>query len=264
MRSCGRYAVVICSLALLSTTIGQLGPIEPLDAFSVEESNQSPLYEPAIPPASSGPIRIMPLGDSITESSSGFGSYRYYLWQELTREGFVVDFVGSMTGTGDESAGSSEFDSDHEGHPGWRADEVAARIEDWAGTAQPDLVLLHLGTNDLAQGQPPSDVIRDLATIVDRLRIANPHVHILLAKIIPMKADGPRDVLQLNGAIAAFAAATSTVDSPVECVDQFTGFDHAGMTWDGIHPNREGNRRMATIWHEALLPHLRVMRQATR
>src|SRR5437867_9543180 len=28
-------------------------------------------------------IKIMPLGDSITESSEGHASYRYYLWQHL-------------------------------------------------------------------------------------------------------------------------------------------------------------------------------------
>jgi lysophospholipase L1-like esterase len=261
MRWGGWLAVLFGALLFLVTTMGL---IDPLDAFSTDESNQSALQRPAVAPAQSGPIRIMPLGDSITEASSGFGSYRYYLWRELAREGFAVDFVGSMTGTGGEASAAAEFDSDHEGHPGWRADEVAARIEDWARTARPDLVLLHLGTNDLAQRQPPSDVIQDLTTIVDRLRVVNPHIHILLAQIIPMRTDGPPDVLELNEAISALAAATSIVASPVECVDQFTGFDQAGMTWDGIHPNREGNKRIATIWREALLPHLRVMRQATR
>lgn len=257
----GWLAVLLGALFFLVTVIGLTGP---LDASSADESNQSALQESAVAPAESDPIRIMPLGDSITEASSGFGSYRYDLWQELIREGFAVDFVGSMTGAGGEASTSADFDSDHEGHPGWRADEVADHIEGWARSAQPDVVLLHLGTNDLAQGQPPSDVIQDLTTIVDRLRVVNPHTHILLAQIIPMRADGPPDVLELNKAISALAAATSTVASPVECVDQFTGFDHAGMTWDGIHPNRKGNRRIAAIWHAALLPHLRAMRLATR
>jgi lysophospholipase L1-like esterase len=186
------------------------------------------------------------------------------LWLELTRDGFIVDFVGSMTGTGGESTGSQEFDSDHEGHPGWRADEVADNIEDWARSVQPDVVLVHLGTNDLAQGQPASDVIQDLTTIVDRLRVVNPHVRILLAQIIPMRADGPPDVLELNKAISALATSARTVASPVESVDHFTGFDQTGMTWDGIHPNQEGNRRMAEIWHGALLPHLRIIQEPTR
>ena len=215
-----------------------------------------------LPPATDR--RIVFIGDSITEASSSFGSYRYYLWLELTREGFTVDFVGSMTGTGGEASVPAEFDSDHEGHPGWRADEVAANIERWARSTQPDLVLVHLGTNDLAQGQPPSDVIQDLTTIVDRLRVVNSHIHILLAQIIPMRADGPPDVLELNQAISALAAATSTVASPVASVDHFTGFDQARMTWDGIHPNREGNRKLAANWHTALLPHLRAIQQTTR
>ena len=261
MRRCGRLAVVFGALLVLVITIWLP---EPLEASSADESNQSALQEPAVAPAESGPIRIMPLGDSITEASSSFGSYRYYLWLELTREGFTVDFVGSMTGTGGEASVPAEFDSDHEGHPGWRADEVAANIERWARSTQPDLVLVHLGTNDLAQGQPPSDVIQDLTTIVDRLRVVNSHIHILLAQIIPMRADGPPDVLELNQAISALAAATSTVASPVASVDHFTGFDQARMTWDGIHPNREGNRKLAANWHTALLSHLRAIQQTTR
>lgn len=258
------HAAGVCLSVLLDFQIGmpasEVSPIERLNEHS------SPATTPLMPVASapSVAIRIMPLGDSITEASSGFGSYRYYLWQELTREGFAVDFVGSMTGTGGEVSNPEEFDSDHEGHPGWRADEVAANIERWAGSARPDLVLIHLGTNDLAQGQPPSDVVQDLTTIIDRLRIVNPHIHILLAQIIPMRADGPPDVLELNRAISALAATARTVASPVEAVDHFTGFDHAGMTWDGIHPNGEGNRRIALVWRQALLPHLRAIQQAAQ
>jgi lysophospholipase L1-like esterase len=50
----------------------------------------------------------------------------------------------------------------------------------------------------------------------------------------------------------------------VESVDQFTGFDQAGMTWDGIHPNREGNKKMAQVWRHALLSHLRVIQSTAR
>lgn len=255
----GRWLFVLLGVQI-GMPASDAGPIERLN----EPSAPAATSQATVAAVPSRSIRIMPLGDSITEASSGFGSYRYSLWQELTREGFALDFVGSMAGTGGERSTSEEFDSDHEGHPGWRADEVADKIEGWARSAQPDVVLVHLGTNDLAQGQPPSDVIQDLTTIVGRLRIVNPQLHILLAQIIPMRADGPPDVLKLNEGIAALAAETSTLASPIESVDQFTGFDHAGMTWDGIHPNREGNRRLAIVWHKALLPHLQAIQQAAR
>ncbi|MGE3153705.1 MAG: SGNH/GDSL hydrolase family protein [Nitrospiraceae bacterium] len=261
MRPFEGLATGIWSLVLCISTVG---PALVVGAGFDEASNPRNPLAAAVTPATFGLIRIMPLGDSITESSSGFGSYRYYLWQDLAREGFTVDFVGSMTGTGGEAADSPEFDSDHEGHPGWRADEVADHLDGWAGSARPDVVLIHLGTNDLAQGQPPTDVIRDLTRIIDRLRVVNPHVHILVAQIIPMGAEGPAHVLELNAAIATLADRVGTADSPVEAVDQFTGFDHAGMTWDGIHPNRKGNKTMATVWMQALLPHLRMIHSTVR
>ena len=46
-------------------------------------------------------VRIMPLGDSITEGSEGLapiqGGYRTKLYQLLTAAGFNVDFVGTLS-----------------------------------------------------------------------------------------------------------------------------------------------------------------------
>ena len=44
------------------------------------------------------PIRIMPLGDSITSSIPGQVSYRYWLWSTMNAAGYSVDFVGSLCG----------------------------------------------------------------------------------------------------------------------------------------------------------------------
>ena len=74
--------------------------------------------------------KIMPLGDSITLGiSSGvaqeefYVSYRKELYDQLKAAGYVIDdelFVGTLT------SGSSvpDFDPDHEGHDGWRTDQI--------------------------------------------------------------------------------------------------------------------------------------------
>ena len=41
--------------------------------------------------------KIMALGDSITQGTSPYANYRYYLWQSLQTGGYNVDLVGSMT-----------------------------------------------------------------------------------------------------------------------------------------------------------------------
>ncbi|NUK01368.1 hypothetical protein HRW23_30040 [Streptomyces lunaelactis] len=91
-------------------------------------------------------LRVMPLGDSITYGvgSPTKSSYRSALWDRLDGQTKSLDFVGS--------AQSGQLpDIDHEGHPGWRIDEIA----DVAGCNlphyRPNVVTLHIGTNDMNQ-----------------------------------------------------------------------------------------------------------------
>jgi len=79
-------------------------------------------------------VRVMPLGDSITESQTGFASYRYWLWHQLQDFGFCVDFVGSQSGVNG-TPKFPDFDQDHEGHTGWRTDQVLAQVGGWATSA---------------------------------------------------------------------------------------------------------------------------------
>src|SRR5688500_15993420 len=78
------------------------------------------------------PVRIMPLGDSITFGAGGtanLGGYRGPLYTLLTNAGYNVDFVGTQTGNS-----SGVPDQDHQGHSGWRIDELDSNIAGWFGT----------------------------------------------------------------------------------------------------------------------------------
>src|SRR6187551_3033003 len=95
---------------------------------------------------SNGGVRVMPLGDSITEGTQVPGGYRIGLWQRMAAAGYRVDFVGSQA-NGPAALG----DHDHEGHPGWRIDQIDANITGWLAATGPRTVLLHIGTNDVLQ-----------------------------------------------------------------------------------------------------------------
>ena len=192
----------------------------------------------------------MPLGDSITESITGLNSYRYFLWHLLIDHGYHVDFVGSRHGVGNGPPANPDFDMDHEGHSGWRADEILDRIQTWARAASPDFVLLHIGTNDLWQGQTVGSTVTDIGDIVDVLRTVNPHIGIVLAQLIPTSADF--GIPALNAELPALAAKKNQPASPIVLVDQYRGFDPATMTYDGTHPTDSGNSRMADRWFEKL------------
>src|SRR5688500_4322750 len=95
---------------------------------------------------SNGGVRVMPLGDSITEGTQVPGGYRTGLWQRMAAGGYRVDYVGSQF-NGPGGLG----DHDHEGHPGWRIDQIDANIAGWMNAYTPRTVLLHIGTNDVLQ-----------------------------------------------------------------------------------------------------------------
>lgn len=196
-------------------------------------------------------IRIMPLGDSITEGKNGHATYRYFLWQDLLEGGYGVDFVGTQDGVSGGQPRYPEFDQDHEGHSGFRADKVALGVRAWVTQTQAEVVLVHLGTNDVLKGQRNSSTRRDLANVIDEMRIANPQVRILLAEIIPIQ--GKESIVQdLNLAIRALAGEKHTAASPVIAVDQFTGFNVTSDLYDGVHPSESGYAKLAARWYAAL------------
>ncbi|MBN2713056.1 MAG: DUF1593 domain-containing protein [Planctomycetes bacterium] len=200
-------------------------------------------------------IRIMPLGDSITQGDYNHNTYRRPLWLALAETGYEVNFVGSIDVNHkyptDVLPPDTDFDIDHEGHWGWRADEIIANIDNWAQSADPDVVLLHIGTNDMIQGQSVSITIDEIGQIIDRLRVVNPQVKILLAQVLPSALC---DVTGLNAAIPALVVQKTTADSPVVLVDHYTDFDAATELYDGTHPTEEGEQKMADRWMAALQP----------
>jgi lysophospholipase L1-like esterase len=198
-------------------------------------------------------LSIMLLGDSITQSTSAYHSYRYYLWKNLLDSGVDFDFVGGV----DQNHGGNpqwpnylgqRFDSDHQSHWGKRADEVLNILK--RDTHKPDIALIHLGTNDEIQGHDTASTIDDLRQIVANLRGKNPQIIVLLAKIIPYRSTlNPN----LNNSLPALVAELNNGNSPVRLVDQNSGFDVVADTFDRIHPNTSGEQKMATRWYQAIM-----------
>lgn len=201
------------------------------------------------PPSSGTPVKIMPLGDSITGSP---GCWRALLWQQLPAAG--VDFVGTLPGDGCGFA----YDSQHEGHGGYLAVNVASQnlLPGWLSASDPDLVLMHFGTNDAWSNLSTTTILNAYTTLVGQMRAANPSMKIIIAQIIPLNpstcTDCGQRVISLNAAIPAWAASLSTAASPITVVDQWTGFNTSTDTYDGVHPNDAGNVKIAARWLPAV------------
>jgi acyl-CoA thioesterase I len=198
-------------------------------------------------------VKIMPLGDSIIQGNKTHVSYRRSLWKLIQSQRYAVDFVGSLRTQQDGEAPVKDFDLDHEGHWGWRVDEILAQLDGWAKAMKPDIVLIHLGTNDIAQQQDLKETVAELKQVITKLRGVNPKVKVLMAQIIPLLGSEAR-CKEFNGQLQVLARQITTQESPVVVVDQFTGFRaEAGKdTYDGAHPNRIGEQKMAQRWLSAL------------
>jgi lysophospholipase L1-like esterase len=204
-------------------------------------------------------VRIMPVGDSITQGEYPRDSYRRSLWKQLEQAQYNIDFVGTKTKNYSLESGFSEvapfnqdFDIDHDGRGGWRADAVSDNIGNWASEQQPDVVLLHIGTNDLLQSQPVESTVSDIGQIIDTLRIINPNIAILVAQINPPDWYDQPNFEQLNERIPVLAAAKHQLNSPVMVVDQTAGYDRKLDNYDGLHPNASGEQKLANQWFAAL------------
>jgi len=111
-------------------------------------------------------LRIMPLG---TSSTVGIGSpatagYRGPLEELLTRDGIAFDMVGSQR------QGPPWLpDPDHEGHSGWVLPQMQPLVTGWVRAARPDVILLHVGTNDLLRGTSGAQDAGRLAAFLDAI-----------------------------------------------------------------------------------------------
>ncbi len=174
----------------------------------------------------------MPLGDSITESTKGLNSYRYYLWHLLLDQGITL-ICRFPNGVGNGPPANPDFDMDHEGH------RVEGR-DPGLGTLRLRILLSEPTISPKGKVSP---VRSDIGGIIDVLRTVNPHT-ILLAQLIA-KTGVPS-----CGVEREFAGRVAVV-----LVDQYW-IRSLHDDYDGTHPNAIGDSHMADRWFEKLAPML--------
>jgi lysophospholipase L1-like esterase len=199
-------------------------------------------------------IKIMPLGDSITFGvpSYSYGSYRRLLGKLLENDGYHIDYVGSLRSGDDIVPGPS-----HEGHPAWTISEVINGIDSERWLETPDIILLHIGTNDIGRGRSSlavtitynaASAANKLAALLDDMLARLPHAHIIVAQIIPFKGGSSQGHRLFNAAIPGIVAARGPQVSMVDMQGLLLPTDYA----DSIHPNPAGYDKMARAWKSAI------------
>ncbi len=204
----------------------------------------TPTSTPTPVPSAKVTTKIMPLGDSITDGIFVPGGYRIKLWKNIVNDGFTVDFVGSL------SNGPAELgDKNHEGHSGWRIDEIDTNINSWMDTYKPQIVLLHIGTNDISQKYDLNNAPARLGGLVDKICAKLPSGgKLYVASIIPLSY---ADVKSYNTQIAGIIQSKSNQGKPVYLVDMYSAIAVSDLS-DGVHPNAAGYDKMADVWYKAI------------
>ena len=197
-----------------------------------------------------GPVvlRVMPLGASSTVGSGSpeTAGYRGPLQTLLARDGVTVDMVGSHR-----SAPASVRDGDYEGYGGLTLEDMRPLVAAWVRRAAPDVVLLHIGTNDLLKGSSPQTAARRLGDVLSQI-VTVSDAHVIVAGVWAPLPGEARDRAEFNRLSAAAVAQFQQRGHSMRYLDVSEPLE-ADELADGLHPNATGYRMIAAMWERQIL-----------
>jgi len=203
---------------------------------------------------SQSPIRIMPLGDSITYGSPVAGGYRLPLYIALTNAGYNVDYVGTQNGNSDPGLGS---ETQHEGHGGWRITNPANGLYDYIygwfeQIEDPHVILLHIGTNDSGGFDSSLDDIDNLDLLITRLAECQPSAQIIVTSLMKRNDANYINITNyFNPYIPGKVTTQQGLGRNVTFLDMHAYVELSDLA-DNVHPNATGYQKMADAWFPAI------------
>ena len=211
-------------------------------------------------PSDGSACKIMPLGDSITfglQSSTG-GGYRVELFRKALADSHPITFVGRQS-TGPNAVDGQPFPRNNEGYSGATiatgGNQLANRVDAAFAANPPNIVLLHIGTNNLYQGLPQG-VTGQLGDLIDQVINDAPNALIVVAQITPL-GSATNGVQAYNAAIPAIVQQRVDAGKHLLLVNMSAAFSAANnnvsaLLADGVHPNDQGYAVMAQTWYDAI------------
>ena len=206
-------------------------------------------------------LRIMPLGDSITygANSDGIGGgYRYPLYVALTNAGYNVDYIGTQTTIPHVGLGA---EINHQGHSGWHVSNTSnglyENILSWlAQIDDPDVVLVHIGTNDTGDAPNFPGTINELDALILRIATARPFAHIIVTTLLKRgsnESDAQNVLINtyFNPYVEGVVTAHQQAGRRVHFLDMHAYLERTDM-YDNLHPNNAGYGKMAAAWFPAI------------
>jgi hypothetical protein len=220
-------------------------------------------------------LKIMPLGDSITEGwmasmighpEADIAGYRGPLYSKLVTAGYSVQFVGSNS-TFPGALPAAQIH--HEGHSGWmispgmagteQRDGLTNHIADWLGPngVDPDVILLMIGANDVWWNNQldtaPDRLSGLISQISNKTTGLKPNAKVIVAQISPFNDDAMDARAQAyNIGVAKVVADHIEWHENVSLVDMHTALGRATDLSDLVHPNAAGYDEIADVWYQGI------------
>ncbi len=199
-----------------------------------------------LPGEAQAQLRIMPLGDSITEGAGSLEGAGYRAWLAdliFPPRGYRCDFVGSLS-TGPDDL----IDKQHEGWPGENATFIRANVGRFLRANPPQVVFLMIGTNDITDNRNPSDIRDDIGAAIDSIFAYNNQIEIYLGEITT-RLDKPVQVGTLNDLLPGLVTAKQSKGTVI--LVNMPDIPAARMA-DNVHPLDRGYELIAEAWFDAL------------
>ncbi|KAM7195757.1 family 3 putative carbohydrate esterase [Naviculisporaceae sp. PSN 640] len=204
-----------------------------------------------LPVAGNIPLRILPLGASITyglKSSDGNG-YRAVLRKNLTDLGIPVNFVGN------ERNGTMR-DNENEGWPGLRIEQVKEKAALSVVKWKPNLVLINAGTNDGTQDFQVSTAGNRMKELLDLIWRDSPVATVVLSTLLPNQV--PKTQANVDKINEQYRSLVTKLRSEGKRIvlAEMTGTNGPKLQndfADDTHPNDAGYKKMAQIWYDAIV-----------
>ena len=222
-------------------------------------------------------LKVMPLGDSITDGYWLTGGYRQFLCEKLTDGGYMdgIDFVGPNWG--------GNIDPNHAGYSGYSIDNIdqadsisgqrtgISSFIDWLMENHPaDVVMLQIGTNDILSYYDLENIGTRLEKLVDTILTYLPEDGALFLATIPcMDATNTLyineyyfTVESMDACVDAYNASIRQIAAKKQAegknviLSDINGALTKADLYEGVHPNAEGYEKMAAHWYNMLTAYI--------